>query len=159
VKINDAIVGAVLALLGIVILVHIQDYPKIPGQKYGPAIFPGLVACGFITCGLLLMRRGVRALSAGQPAFALAAWVRNWPQATNFLAVIGALLFYVLAADFLGFPVTGSLLLVGLFWKFGVRMMISIPIAIFATMLAHYLFYKLMRVPLPWGLLEGFVWW
>ena len=157
-KVNDAIVGAVLALLGIAILIHIQDYPKIPGQKYGPAMFPGLIACGFIACGALLAKRGIRDLAAGHPAIVLAEWVRQWPQVTNFLAVIGALVFYVLTADLLGFPITASLLLIGLFWKLGVRMMIGAPIAIIATALAQFLFYKLMRVPLPWGLLEGLGW-
>ncbi|MFM9887620.1 MAG: tripartite tricarboxylate transporter TctB family protein [Burkholderiales bacterium] len=157
-KINDAIIGALLALLGIAILVHIQDYPKIPGQKYGPAMFPGLIACGFIVCGALLAKRGVRDLAAGHSAIVLARWVHQWPQVTNFLAVIGALVFYILTADLLGFPITGSVLLISLFWKLGVRMMIGVPIAIIATALAQFLFYKMMRVPLPWGLLEGLAW-
>ncbi|MFN0299816.1 MAG: tripartite tricarboxylate transporter TctB family protein [Burkholderiales bacterium] len=157
-KVNDAIVGAVLAVLGIAILIHIQDYPKIPGQKYGPAMFPGLIACGFIACGALLAKRGIRNLAAGEAAIVLAGWVRQWPLMTNFLAVIGALVFYILAADILGFPIAGALVLIGLFWKLGVRMMIGVPIAIIATALAQFLFYKLMRVPLPWGLLEGLGW-
>ena len=55
-KLNDAIIGAALAVLGVVILVHIQAYPTIPGQKYGPAIFPGVIAAGLILCGALLIR-------------------------------------------------------------------------------------------------------
>ncbi len=157
-KVNDAIIGAILALLGIAILIHIQDYPTIPGQKYGPAMFPGLIACGFIACGALLAKRGIRDLAAGDRAIVLAGWVRQWTLITNFLAVIGALVFYILAADPLGFPITGSLLLIGLFWKLGVRMMMGVPVAIISTALAQFLFYKLMRVPLPWGLLEGLGW-
>ena len=37
-KLNDAVFGAVLLLLGVVVLVHVQSFPPIPGQKYGPAI-------------------------------------------------------------------------------------------------------------------------
>ena len=40
-KLNDAVCGALLLLLGAVVLVHVQGFPKIPGQQYGPALFPG----------------------------------------------------------------------------------------------------------------------
>ena len=32
------------------------------------------------------------------------------------------------------------------------------PIALIVTLLSHYAFYKLLRVPLPWGLLQGIAW-
>ena len=40
-KLNDAVWGALLLLLAATILVHVQSFGKIPGQQYGPAIFPG----------------------------------------------------------------------------------------------------------------------
>ena len=58
-KVNDALSGAGLAALGGVVLWHIQGFPAMPGQKFGPAWFPGLIAIGL---GLMyiswrLMRR------------------------------------------------------------------------------------------------------
>jgi putative tricarboxylic transport membrane protein len=154
-KINDAIVGALLVLLGIAILVHVNGYPTIPGQKYGPALFPGLAAAGLVVCGALLVRRGIR---AGRPALVLAAWTRSPHHATNFLLVIGALVFYIVAAEPLGFLPTGVAILVALFWKLGVRWALAAPIALGATLVVHLLFYKVMRVPLPWGLLQPLAW-
>ena len=64
-KINDAIWGAVLLLLAAVILVHVQSFPKIPGQQVGPALFPGLIAAGLGVCALLLVAKGLAARTAG----------------------------------------------------------------------------------------------
>ena len=154
-KVNDAIVGALLVALAIAILVHIQGYPLIPGQKYGPALFPGLIAVGFIATGVLLVVRGLR---SGAPPVRFAPWLASRALLTNFLAVVAALVFYVVAADRLGFVVTGFVLLLGLFVKFGVRAGRATLIAAIATLAIHAAFYKLLRVPLPWGLLERFAW-
>jgi len=43
-RVNDAIWGALLLLLSVTILIHIQSFPNIPGQKVGPALFPGFIA-------------------------------------------------------------------------------------------------------------------
>jgi len=34
----------------------------------------------------------------------------------------------------------------------------AVPIAIVMTLLIHYAFYKLLKVPLPWGLLQSIAW-
>ena len=41
-KLNDAVWGALFALLGAAILWHVQGFPRIPGQNVGPALFPGV---------------------------------------------------------------------------------------------------------------------
>ena len=154
-RVNDAVVGACLIALAIAILVHIQGYPLIPGQKYGPALFPGVIAAGLIACGLLLVRRGVR---AGQPLVALAGWMRNPSLVTNFLAICAVLVFYIAFAGTLGFIPTAAACLVALFLKLRVRPLPAIVVAILATLVIHTLFYKLLRVPLPWGVLEPVLW-
>jgi putative tricarboxylic transport membrane protein len=154
-KINDAVIGACLIALAIAILVHIQAYPLIPGQKYGPALFPGVIAVGLIGCGLLLVRRGIR---AGLPLVALAGWMRDPSLVTNFLAICAVLVFYIVAVGPLGFIPTATLCLLALFLKLQVRVLPAIVIAVAATLLIHTLFYKLLRVPLPWGVLEPVLW-
>jgi putative tricarboxylic transport membrane protein len=154
-KVNDAVVGACLIALAIGILVHIQGYPLIPGQKYGPALFPGVIAVGLIGCGLLLVRRGVR---AGRPLVAFASWTRDPSLVTNFLAICVVLVFYIAAVGTLGFIPTATILLVALFLKLRVRVLPAIVVALAATLVIHTLFYKLLRVPLPWGVLEPVLW-
>jgi putative tricarboxylic transport membrane protein len=155
VKINDTVVGVALIALAITILVHIQAYPLIPGQKYGPALFPGLIAVGFIATGGLLVARGVK---SGGPLFTPGAWMRAPALVTNFLAVCAALALYVLAVDALGFIPTGVVILLALFLKFGVRPLAALATAVATTLVMHWLFYKLLKVPLPWGILERFAW-
>jgi putative tricarboxylic transport membrane protein len=154
-KFNDAVVGACLITLAIAILVHIQAYPLIPGQQYGPALFPGVLSVGLIACGLLLVRRGVR---AGLPLVAVADWVRNPSLVTNFLAICAVLGFYIAAAGTLGFIPTAVICLLALFLKLRVRVVPAVVVAIVATLMIHTLFYKLLRVPLPWGVLEPVLW-
>jgi len=74
----------------------------------------------------------------------------------NVLLFCGVLVFYIFAADTLGFLIAGSLLLLVLFVKLGVPRLTAVVVAIAATAGIHLLFYKLLRVPLPWGLL-GFM--
>jgi putative tricarboxylic transport membrane protein len=70
--------------------------------------------------------------------------------------VIGGLLFYVLAADRLGFHLTGLLLLTLWCRVLGAGWRISIAVSVIATLAIHMSFYKLLRIPLPWGVLERF---
>ena len=75
-KLNDAVWGALLLLLGVVVLVHVQAFPTIPGQQVGPALFPGLVAVGLGVCGVLLIVKG---LAARAPAASARAGSRSTP--------------------------------------------------------------------------------
>ena len=45
-KLNDAVWGALLILFSAAVLIHVQGFPTIPGQKVGPALFPGVLAVG-----------------------------------------------------------------------------------------------------------------
>jgi putative tricarboxylic transport membrane protein len=59
-------------------------------------------------------------------------------------------------ADWLGFHLTGMLLL-GLWCRvLGAGWRISVAVAVIATLAIHLSFYKLLRIPLPWGLFERF---
>ena len=150
-KVNDAVTGAILIALGLVILWHIQGYPAMPGQKFGPAWFPGLVAGGLALCGAILVVQGVR---SGAALVAFADWTRRRRPVAGFLSVIAGLIFYVLVSNPLGFHLTA--IAVSLLWLrvLGTRWALAIPVALVATVAIHLAFYKLLRIPLPWGVLE-----
>lgn len=155
-RIHDALSGAVLALLAIAILITVSFYPTIPGQNIGPAAFPGLIAALLLICSLVLVGRGIR--GERMALFTAGAWMKSLPHVVNFLLVLGSLLFYILCSDFLGFIIAGMLILAALFYAFHVRALLILPVALGATLLIHAIFYKLLRVPLPWGLLQGLHW-
>jgi putative tricarboxylic transport membrane protein len=155
-KFNDALSGAALVVLGAVVLWHIQGYPPMPGQKFGPAWFPGLIAGGFIACGALLVVSRLRAATS-EPLFALPEWSRRARPVASVASVIAGLLLYVFAVDTLGFHITASALLLGWSRLLGASWRLALPVSIAATVVIHLAFYKLLKVPLPWGLLERVV--
>ncbi|MCC6869446.1 MAG: tripartite tricarboxylate transporter TctB family protein [Burkholderiales bacterium] len=157
-KLNDAVWGALLLLFGIVVLVHVQSFPQMPGQHVGPALFPGIVAAGLAACGALLVLKGLatRRAAGGAEWASFAPWTRDGHYVLALLLTIGVNVFYIYFADRLGFIVTGVVYLAVLFWVFGVDRRWLLPIAIVVTLVIHYAFYKLLKVPLPWGILQGF---
>ena len=159
-KFNDAVWGVFLALLGFAVLVHVQSFPRIPGQNIGPGIFPGLVATGLGICGLLLIARGVRSRRGAEPApWAEApAWLRSPRPVLAFAVLVGVNLFYLLAVDRLGFVLTAFVYLSALMGVLRVRLVLLLPLAAAATLLIHGAFYRLLKVPLPWGVLQRWAW-
>jgi len=124
-----------------------------PGQKYGPAWFPGLIAVGLIVCGALLAAESLRSRA---PLLALPGWLRSARPVAGVAAVVAGLLFYVFAADALGFYLTALLILVVWMRILGASWRITLPVAVVATVVIHLSFYKLLRIPLPWGVFERF---
>ena len=160
-KFNDAVWGALLLLLGGALLVHVQGFPAMPGQKVGPALFPGLLAVGLGVCGAILVVRGLRARAAASPGsqwLILPEWSRSPRHVLGFAMLVAVNLLYLLAVDKLGFVITGSIYLAALMWVLRVRPARIVPIAIVLTLAIHFCFYKLLRVPLPWGLLQSVAW-
>lgn len=160
-KLNDSVWGALAVLLGAAILIHIRNFPTIPGQEYGPALFPGVIAVGLLVCGVGLIVKGIAARrqhGADAAWIAWDGWTRSHRHLLAFGVVIGVNALYILAADRLGFILTGVLYLAALFAVFGVRTRWIAPLAIIATLVVHSAFYKLLHVPLPWGVLEGVAW-
>jgi len=154
-RIHDSLIGSVLLLLALAVLWSLQAFPEPIGQPYGAALFPGLIAAGLAVCALALIVQGMR---SGQAWIDVGAGLRATRHRRSFLVVIGALVFYILCAEVLGFVLCGTLMLVALLWVFAVRARWLVPIAITATLTIHTAFYKLLKVPLPWGVLENWAW-
>lgn len=159
-RVNDAVWGALLLLLAAALLVHVQSFPTIPGQKYGPALMPGFVGAGLGICGVLLILKGLAARRSGESVHWVlpAAWTRSPRHVLAFALTLAVNLFYIMAVDALGFVVTGTIYLGTLFAVFGVKRARIVPLALVITLAIHYAFYKLLRVPLPWGVLQGVAW-
>jgi putative tricarboxylic transport membrane protein len=156
VKLNDAIFGLVLLALGSAVLFVVQGFPKIPGQPVGPALFPGLIAAGLCICGLLLVVRGLR--QPRQAWLVFDDWVRSPRHVAALLVLLGSIVFYIVAANWLGFLPTALLILLAMFAVLRVPFGRSVLIAVIATLVIHFAFYRMLRVPLPWGLLTPYAW-
>jgi putative tricarboxylic transport membrane protein len=155
-RVNDALLGALLIAFAIALALYAQTFPNVPGQEYGAAVFPTLVAIGLLGSGALLVRSGIR---SGAPAIAWADWARERHGVRNVLVTIALVVFYIVASDRLGFMVVTAPILLILLRLFNVVWMTSIAVAVPVTLLIQYLFGSWLYVPLPWGLLAPVRWW
>lgn len=159
-KVNDIVWGALLVAFAGVLFVHAQGFPTIPSQRVGPSALPQALAVGLAVCGALLCLRGLRERNAGRGGawVEMPAWFASRPQVLAVGVLVGVNLLYVLAVDRLGFVLTGSVYLWALMAVLRVRPSRAIPAALVLTLLIYYCFYKLLRVPLPWGVLQPIAW-
>ena len=156
-KLDDRILGALFALLGVVVFWHVQGFPVIPGQKFGAALFPGVISAGLVICGLLLTARGLRRPTPGGRLLAFDDWARDPVTVIRFLSVPVGLLFYVLTSDFLGFHIAAALAMLAWLLVFGMKPLPALALAIVFPVIMHLAFYKILLVPLPWGVLTHVV--
>jgi putative tricarboxylic transport membrane protein len=152
---NDAISGLVLILLSAAMIAMSASFPEFPGQKYGPSLFPRIMASGLIVCGALLIRKGWAARTPGAPWVEIAPWVHEPWRLGSFLLMLGLLLLYILVAETVGFIPMALVFLAALFLWLGVKPLTAIATSIVATLVIHWFFSTLLRVPLPRGWLNS----
>ena len=156
-KFNDAVSGAALLALAIAILVNVSGFPAIPGQSIGPGVFPGLLAVLLAICAVLLILKGLAA-TRHEAWIESGDWMKSAVHLRNFIITIGCLVFYILASEVIGFLLCGVIILSSMFWALAVRRGLIVPLAVLITLVIHSVFYKGLRVPLPWGVLQPLQW-
>jgi putative tricarboxylic transport membrane protein len=154
-RIHDSLIGGVLLLLSLAVLWHIQGFPPAAGQQYGPALFPGLVAIGLALTSAALIWQGLRTT---QPWLVLAEGLRSPRRLAAFGITVASMVLYVLLSERVGFIVCSVVVLLALQWACGVRPAVAVATSLLATLVIHTCFYKLLKVPLPWGVLQPLAW-
>ena len=156
-RINDAVIGAVLVLFALAMMWHTRTFPAMPGQDYGPALFPVLIGIGFLITGLILVVSGLRRQKT-EGWFTGGEWLRSRTHVARFVAVLGGLIVYILVSGWLGFIPTALLLLFGwlVLFRDG-KPVSSLVIALAVTLVVHYAFSQLLLVPLPLGILQPLI--
>jgi putative tricarboxylic transport membrane protein len=156
-KFNDAVIGAILLALSLLVLFHVSSFPNISGQNIGPAAFPRLIAVLLAGCSTLLILRGWR--ERGVASWVVwRSWLRSPLHLLRFGLAVVVLLAYARWSERLGFIPSGVLLLLVMFSSLQVRLTTALAVALGLTLLMHGIFYSLLRVPLPWGVLERWAW-
>jgi putative tricarboxylic transport membrane protein len=155
-KVSDSLSGALAVIFGIALILYSRTFPAMPGQAIGPGLFPSVIAWGLVGFGGALIVAARR-----QPRVAPVEfddWVRRPRMVLNFAVVIVALVFYATAVNRLGFFLTAAIFVSVLWTAFGVRRRLILPLALAVTFAVHYMFYSVLRVPLPWGPLGDIAW-
>ena len=124
-----------------------------PGQNYGAALFPQVIAALMAISGAVLVVRGLAARNGG-PWAELPDWARSPRHKLQAAVLLVSLLFYVLAADALGFIPTAMIVLIAVMTSlrgFG-RIASTVLIAAIAAVAMQIFFGGFLRVPLPYGI-------
>ncbi|HWP46218.1 MAG TPA: tripartite tricarboxylate transporter TctB family protein [Candidatus Limnocylindrales bacterium] len=160
---NNILIGIGTILWGGVVFFLIRDFPRLDDGHPGPALFPGILAGLFIAFGAFLLIQSLRArsrsgtdpLASSQDKGKDLPLQRTYsPQGfLNALCVVAAIAFYIFFVEILGFLITGFLLLTLLMIKLKVPIWKSSIVSLLSTVGVYILFAKILRVPLPWGLL------
>lgn len=152
-RVNDAVSGLVFAGLGGTLIHQASRLPGFPGQKFGPDLFPKILGVGLVLCGLGLVLRGARALMAGAPLLVHQDWMKETRAVLNVFAFVGAILFYLVLSEPIGFIPVAFAVFLGLFLWFKVSAPRAFVVAALATAGFHWFFGSLFRIPLPRGVL------
>jgi putative tricarboxylic transport membrane protein len=153
-KLSDAVFGVVIIVASLVMLISARHFPRIPGQAFGPALFPMMVGWGLLGCGILLVIKSLQQHKV-LPLLTLPSWTRSPRHVISFFLVPACLVFYIAAVDRLGFLLTAFIALSLLMAWLRRKVLSSIAIALLVTVAIHQLFYKMLMVPLPWGILHS----
>ena len=156
-KIHDTLFGLFFLALGTLVLYAVKGFPNIPGQPVGPALFPSLIATGLCISGVMLVIKGLRN-QVKTAWFEWEDWVHSPRHVLALCVLLGSIVFYIAFANSLGFFATSFIILVAMFKALRVAWRRTLIVSVLATFLVHFAFYKLLRVPLPWGVLTPWAW-
>lgn len=162
-RISDRHSGLFLVALGTVAAYAGSRLPPVPGQQIGPNVFPLVVGIGLAICGLMIAfgighsfedeaEADLAAHSDPVPSGGPEAPRSRWG---GLLALLppGLLVFYVYASEWLGFVPTAFAIVLVMARALGAGWKLAVPLALVTPVAVHLIFSKLLRVPLPFGLL------
>ncbi|CAN7174487.1 tripartite tricarboxylate transporter TctB family protein [Bradyrhizobium sp. LjRoot220] len=156
-RLPDQVTGLFLVGLGTAAAYGGWLLPPVPGQPVGPNVFPLVIGSGLALCGLAITFGVGRTFEEEEEIIPLEAGQARPPSGKLYglraLLPPALLLFYVAAADRLGFIITAALIVFVTSSALGARWKLSLPLAVLAPIAIHLIFSKLLRVPLPAGLL------
>jgi len=154
---NDRLSGSLLVLFGALVLWRASNFPTLAGLEYGPGLFPSIAAIGLMVCGAVI-GCGPRGRRPAQNASPLPSHRSRWRAAARPLALLAVVAGYALLLDPLGFHIASFLAISATCLLFGMRIMGTVLLALPLVIGVHLLFYSLLHVPLPWGLLTPLAW-
>jgi len=147
-KQNDVIAGGIFIALGIFIFTQTISYPSPEKGHPGPGLFPNILAILFIGFGSTLIFKARKPLSKDEMEIA-----SGPKRVSNALFVLGIVALYVVLVNSVGFLITSAVLLFVLMKKLGVTLLKSAVASIVITLFINLMFSKILRVPLPIGIL------
>lgn len=165
-QLSDRVTGLFMVALGGLAAYGGSRLPPVPGQQIGPNVFPLVVGIGLAACGAMIAFGVGRHYEEEAEAdlAKITAQIESeggkveqpmgWWRGLMALVPPALLLFYVLAVERLGFLPTAATIVLLTSLALGARLRLAIPVAIAGPLFVNLVFLKLLRVPLPSGLMS-----
>jgi putative tricarboxylic transport membrane protein len=156
-RLPDRVTGLFLVGLGAAAAYGGWRLPPVPGQPVGPNVFPLVIGIGLALCGLAIAFGIGHSFEEEEEIVPFEGGEAPAPTGKLYglraLLPPALLLFYVVVAERVGFILTAAIIVFVTATALGARWKIALPLAIGAPIVIHLIFSKLLRVPLPIGLL------
>src|ERR1700754_3929841 len=156
-RLPDRVTGLFLVGLGAAAAYGGWLLPPVPGQPVGPNVFPLVIGSGLALCGRAIASGIGHTFEEEEEIIPVEGGATPPQQGKLYglraLLPPALLLFYVAVADRVGFIITAAIIVFVTATALGARWKVSLPLAVLAPIGIHLIFSKLLRVPLPIGLL------
>jgi putative tricarboxylic transport membrane protein len=156
-RIPDRVSGLFLVGLGAAAAYGGWQLPPVPGQPVGPNVFPLVIGLGLALCGLAIAFGIGHSFEEEEEIIPFEGGEAPAPRGKLYglraLLPPALLLFYVAVADRVGFILTAAIIVFVTATALGARWRLALPLTVLAPIVIHLIFSKLLRVPLPIGLL------
>lgn len=150
----DVLLGSIFAVVGALIFLHAISFPNLKGGYPGPGLFPQLlgVLLVFAGLGIAIQATAKRVLPRALP---LSDFSRREKitAALIVLAIVG----YIVFVDTVGFIPITIVIMLGMMLRTGVSWGWSIVVSVGVTVAIYILFNRILHVPLPGGVLKGWL--
>lgn len=142
-KINsDTVIGILTIIWGIFILIHTFSYPKMP-LGLSPGDFPRVISFLLIILGIIQIIQSFVLKEEPKKLY-------SWKNLKNVLILVIIGLIYVYLLHYFGFLYLTPFLIFITLYLFNYRKITpAILISILVTILIHFIFYNIFKVPLP----------
>ena len=145
-KLSDALLGGAAVLLGAATFAYVQSFPKMPDGTPGPSLFPQILGVLLVIFGVAVVVQSVRPHTGENEHFERNAVIKAG------LVLVGIAV-YIGLVQRLGFLITATLVTGSLMLVLGVKLRVALPTTILLVIGSVMLFERILRVPLPVGLL------
>ena len=146
-RFNDALIGIGIFVFGLVVVIHVQSFPRM-GSMPGPSLFPTVLGGLLMIIGVVQIFHGIKSrapLVELLPGF-------NVRGICDILAVVLGVVFYIYVSEALGFLLTSFCISFILMLIMKGKPLPSAFVSAGAALFAYLIFNKMLSVPLPRGL-------
>ncbi len=147
-KLSDTVLGGGAAILGAAAFLDTLSFPKMADGSPGPALFPQILGVLLVIFGIIVIVQSARPHGGEENHYESVAILKAG-------GVLVGIALYVAFAHTLGFLITATLILLGLMLMLKARLRVALPAAVAVALFSMALFEKVLRVPLPPGILGG----